>query len=54
MKYDMRGCLWRIYLATGTAAVIGIVRTRTAGRDRVSWIDATIVATGFGLLSWYF
>jgi hypothetical protein len=37
MKYDMRGSLWRIDLATGTAAVIGIVRTRTAGRDRVSW-----------------
>ncbi|MDF2740745.1 MAG: hypothetical protein K0S88_2113 [Actinomycetia bacterium] len=35
-------------------SLIGIVRTRTAGRDRVSWIDATIVATGFGLLSWVF
>ena len=35
-------------------SLIGIMRTRTAGRDRVSWIDATIVATGFGLLSWVF
>jgi diguanylate cyclase (GGDEF)-like protein len=35
-------------------SLIGIVRTRTAGRDRVSWIDATIVASGFGLLSWVF
>jgi hypothetical protein len=31
-----------------------LVRARTAGRDRVSWIDATIVASGFGLLSWTF
>jgi diguanylate cyclase (GGDEF)-like protein len=31
-----------------------LVRLRTAGRDRVSWIDATIVASGFGLLSWTF
>jgi hypothetical protein len=31
-----------------------LVRTRTAGRDRESWIDATIVASGFGLLSWVF
>jgi diguanylate cyclase (GGDEF)-like protein len=35
-------------------ALVGVVRTRTAGRDRVSWIDATIVASGFGLLSWVF
>src|SRR5919204_3699830 len=27
-----------------------LVRMRTAGKDRVSWIDATIVASGFGLL----
>ena len=35
-------------------SLIGIMRTRAAGRDRVSWIDATIVACGFGLLSWVF
>jgi diguanylate cyclase (GGDEF)-like protein len=35
-------------------SLVGLVRTRTAGRDRVSWIDATIVASGFGLLSWVF
>ena len=35
-------------------SLVGLVRTRTAGRDRVSWIDATIVACGFGLLSWVF
>jgi diguanylate cyclase len=34
------------------SSLIGITRTCTAGRDRVSWIDATIVASGFGLLSW--
>jgi len=35
-------------------SMVLLVRTRTAGRDRVSWIDATIVASGFGLLSWIF
>jgi diguanylate cyclase (GGDEF)-like protein len=35
-------------------SMVLLVRTRTAGRDRVSWIDATIVASGFGLLSWVF
>jgi hypothetical protein len=35
-------------------SLVLLVRTRTAGRDRVSWIDATIVASGFGLLSWVF
>jgi diguanylate cyclase (GGDEF)-like protein len=46
-----------IYLAgcplIGLSLVL-LVRTRTAGRDRVSWIDAAIVASGFGLLSWVF
>jgi diguanylate cyclase (GGDEF)-like protein len=36
------------------AGLILLVRIRTAGRDRVGWIDATIVASGFGLLSWIF
>jgi diguanylate cyclase (GGDEF)-like protein len=35
-------------------SLVLLVRTRTAGRDRVGWIDATIVASGFGLLSWVF
>jgi diguanylate cyclase (GGDEF)-like protein len=35
-------------------SMVLLVRARTAGRDRVSWIDATIVASGFGLLSWTF
>jgi diguanylate cyclase (GGDEF)-like protein len=35
-------------------ALVLLVRVRTAGRDRVGWIDATIVASGFGLLSWVF
>jgi uncharacterized iron-regulated membrane protein len=46
-----------VYLAgcplIGLSLVL-LVRTRTGGRDRVSWIDATIVASGFGLLSWVF
>jgi hypothetical protein len=35
-------------------SLVGLVRARTAGRDRVSWIDAAIVASGFGLRSWVF
>ena len=35
-------------------SLVLLVRARSAGRDRVSWIDATIVASGFGLLSWTF
>jgi diguanylate cyclase (GGDEF)-like protein len=46
-----------LYLAGCPLIGVGmvlLVRMRTAGRDRVSWIDATIVASGFGLLSWTF
>ena len=46
-----------LYLAGCPLIGIGLVllvRVRTAGRDRVGWIDATIVASGFGLLSWVF
>jgi diguanylate cyclase (GGDEF)-like protein len=46
-----------IYLAGCPQIGLGmvlLVRMRTAGRDPVSWIDATIVACGFGLLSWTF
>jgi diguanylate cyclase (GGDEF)-like protein len=46
-----------VYLAgcplIGVSLVL-LVRTRTGGRDRVGWIDAAIVASGFGLLSWTF
>src|SRR6266508_3428087 len=35
-------------------AMVLLVRARTAGKDRVAWIDAAIVASGFGLLSWVF
>jgi diguanylate cyclase (GGDEF)-like protein len=31
-----------------------LIRARTPGRDRASLIDATIIATGLGLLSWVF
>jgi diguanylate cyclase (GGDEF)-like protein len=34
--------------------ILGMVRVRTAGKDRANWIDATIVASGFALLSWVF
>jgi diguanylate cyclase (GGDEF)-like protein len=46
-----------VYLAGCPLIGLGmvlLVRARTAGTDRVSWIDATIVASGFGLLSWTF
>jgi hypothetical protein len=36
------------------ACFLGLVHARTAGRDRANWIDATIVASGFALLSWVF
>ena len=38
-------------LATG---LVLLIRARTPGRDRASLIDATIIATGLGLLSWVF
>ena len=38
-------------LAAGLAMLI---RARSPGRDRASLIDATIIATGLGLLSWVF
>jgi hypothetical protein len=37
-----------------TAGLLLLVRARTPGRDRASLIDATIIATGLGLLSWVF
>jgi diguanylate cyclase (GGDEF)-like protein len=37
-----------------TIGLLLLVRARTPGRDRASLIDATIIATGLGLLSWVF
>jgi hypothetical protein len=31
-----------------------LIRGRSPGKDRASLIDATIIATGLGLLSWVF
>jgi diguanylate cyclase (GGDEF)-like protein len=45
------------YLAGYVPLTIGLVlliRARTPGRDRASLIDATIIATGLGLLAWVF
>jgi diguanylate cyclase (GGDEF)-like protein len=36
------------------AGLVLLIRARTPGRDRASLIDATIIATGLGLLSWVF
>jgi diguanylate cyclase len=37
-----------------TVGLVLLIRARTPGRDRASLIDATIIATGLGLLSWVF
>jgi diguanylate cyclase (GGDEF)-like protein len=37
-----------------TAGLLLLIRARSPGRDRASLIDATIIATGLGLLSWVF
>jgi diguanylate cyclase (GGDEF)-like protein len=37
-----------------TVGLMLLIRARTPGRDRASLIDATIIATGLGLLSWVF
>ena len=45
------------YLAGYVPLAVGLlllIRARTPGRDRASLIDATIIATGLGLLSWVF
>ncbi|HEX8132661.1 MAG TPA: GGDEF domain-containing protein, partial [Actinomycetes bacterium] len=38
----------------GIAGFALVVRARTPGRDRVGWIDATVIATGLGMLAWVF
>jgi hypothetical protein len=46
-----------LYLSGYVPLAIGLVlliRARSPGKDRASLIDATIVATGLGLLSWTF
>jgi len=46
-----------IYVAFFSLLVAGLlqlVRARTSGRDRTSLIDAIIIGTGVGLLSWIF
>jgi diguanylate cyclase (GGDEF)-like protein len=45
------------YLAGYVPLAVGLlllIRARTPGRDRAGLIDATIIATGLGLLSWVF
>ena len=45
------------YLAGYVPLAVGLlllIRARTPGRDRASLIDAAIIATGLGLLSWVF
>jgi signal transduction histidine kinase len=42
------------FFAVLAAGLLLLVRARTPGRDRTSLIDAVIIATGVGLLSWIF
>jgi hypothetical protein len=37
-----------------TVGLLVLARVRTSGGDWASFIDATIIATGFGLLTWVF
>jgi diguanylate cyclase (GGDEF)-like protein len=46
-----------LYLASYpilAAALLVMIRSRTGGRDRAGLIDALVIATGLGLLSWTF
>jgi hypothetical protein len=46
-----------LYLASYpllAASLLVMIRSRTGGRDRAGLIDALIIATGLGLLSWAF
>jgi hypothetical protein len=67
LLFDLHERLWRIdafpsaadgfYLAGYLPLAAGLallIRARSPGRDRASLIDATIIATGLGLLSWVF
>ena len=38
----------------GIAGFALVVRARIPGRDRVGWIDATVISTGLGMLAWVF
>jgi len=42
------------FFALLASGLLLLVRARTPGRDRTSLIDAVIIATGVGLLSWIF
>lgn len=45
------------YLATYPLLIAGLaalIRARTPGRDSASLIDATIIATGLGVIAWIF
>jgi signal transduction histidine kinase len=46
--------IYVLFFALLVGALLLLVRARTPGRDRTSLIDAVIIATGVGLLSWIF
>ncbi|NJC74333.1 GGDEF domain-containing protein, partial [Planosporangium thailandense] len=43
-----------MYYPMTAAGLFVLIRSRTAGRDRAGLLDAAVIATGMGLLSWVF
>jgi hypothetical protein len=57
LRFDLRERVWHTDAFPSAADgfyLTGYVPCRTPGRDRASLIDAAIIATGLGLLSWVF
>ena len=46
--------LYLVFYPVLAAGLLLLVRERTPGRDAASLIDATIITTGIGMLSWVF
>jgi signal transduction histidine kinase len=51
---SLADAIYVAFFALLAAGLLLLVRARTPGRDRTSLIDAVIIATGVGLLSWIF
>jgi signal transduction histidine kinase len=51
---SLADAVYILFFALLVVGLLMLVRARTPGRDRTSLIDAVIIATGVGLLSWVF
>ena len=51
---SLADAVYVLFFALLAGGLLLLVRARTPGRDRTSLIDAIIIATGVGLLSWIF